>query len=140
MPDTLSLKLDVMQALARYTLAVDSDDRDTYLACFDPDASLGYEGPDGVSTLHVTGHRAIGRIFDAQMAHKRGRTRHLAGMPYFDAVEVGSVRTRTPFVVTLAVEREVRTFASGHYRDTWVVDERGARLRERVVVLDAPLS
>lgn len=140
MTDTTDIKLEVMQALARYAVAIDSDDRATYVGCFDAEGALGYEGPDGASTMHVTGHAAIGRVFDAQLAHKRGRTRHLTSLPFFEALEGGSVRTRTPFVVTVAVGRDVRTIASGFYRDTWVVDDAGARLRERVVALDAPLS
>lgn len=133
-------KLAILDVLARYTLAADGEDAEAYVAAFAEDAELAYEGPDGVETTRVRGLAAIARVFAAQLAHRRGRTRHCTGLPAFDAFDAEAIRSRAPFVVTAVFGREVRTVASGHYRDRWVwVDER-PRLLERVVVLDAPLG
>lgn len=140
MSDASNTRFLVLDSLARYALALDADERETYLATFEAEATLAFEGPDGVVTLEVRGTRAIGKVFDAQLAHRRGRTRHVPGLPLFDAVDATSARTRTPFVVTVAQGPDVRAIASGLYRDVWVVEGDRARLASRVVVLDAPLG
>lgn len=139
-PLLVARRLAVLDALARYTLAADGDDAAAYVACFTDDAALAYEGPDGVETTRVTGARAIGRVFAAQLAHRRGRTRHVASVAAFEALDERTADTRTPFVVTVAVGREMRLVASGVYRDRWTFVDGTARLVERIVALDAPLG
>ena len=64
--------------------------------------------------------------------------RHVVGMPLIVAVEAGSVRARTNFMVARVMRTgETMLFATGCYEDRVVFGAGEARFAEKTVVLDS---
>jgi len=70
--------------------------------------------------------------------YERHRYRHLLGMPLLEVVAADGARATTPFLVARTMHTgEKDLFASGEYRDRFVLHHGQLLLAERVVVCDS---
>ena len=73
--------------------------------------------------------------------YERHRYRHLLGMPLVASSDAGGAVARTPFMVARVMHTgECSLFATGEYRDRFVVRGRKLLLAERVVVCDSTVT
>lgn len=70
--------------------------------------------------------------------YERQRYRHLLGMPLVDEAAAHGVRARTPFLVARIMHTgQTDLFATGEYRDQFVLEGGQLLLARRVVVCDS---
>ena len=74
--------------------------------------------------------------------YERQRYRHLLGVPVIDSSDGSGAVARTPFMVArIMATGETMLFASGEYRDRFVVAKNGKLLlAERVAVCDSTVT
>jgi 3-phenylpropionate/cinnamic acid dioxygenase small subunit len=73
--------------------------------------------------------------------YERHRYRHLLGVPVVETADVHGAIARTPFMVArIMATGETVLFATGVYRDRFVVSEGQLRLAERVAVCDSTVT
>lgn len=134
---TLEARSAIAEQMIRYSFAVDDRDPVAYLGVFAEDAELVFVGPDGLETMRVRGRGRIGKVFEAQLRHNAGQTRHLPTSPVFRSLEAERASTRAPFIVTMIAEGRPRVLATGCYEDQWMLSQGEWKLALRRVVLDA---
>jgi anthranilate 1,2-dioxygenase small subunit/terephthalate 1,2-dioxygenase oxygenase component beta subunit len=73
--------------------------------------------------------------------YERHRYRHLLGMPLVDSAEAAGAAARTPFMVARIMHTgQTELFATGEYRDRFVLEGGRLLLAERVVVCDSTVT
>jgi anthranilate 1,2-dioxygenase small subunit/terephthalate 1,2-dioxygenase oxygenase component beta subunit len=73
--------------------------------------------------------------------YERQRYRHLLGLPVVLASISDEVRAETPFIVArIMATGQTELFATGCYRDVFVREPGGLKLRERVAVCDSTVT
>ena len=73
--------------------------------------------------------------------YERQRYRHLLGIPLADSTSASEARTRTPFMVArIMVTGQTELFATGMYRDRFVMQDGKLLLAERVAVCDSTVT
>jgi len=73
--------------------------------------------------------------------YERHRYRHLIGPPLIEAADGHGAVARSPFMVArIMASGETLLFASGVYRDRFVVQDGQLRLAERVAVCDSTVT
>ena len=73
--------------------------------------------------------------------YERPRYRHLLGIPLVESADAAGAVARTPFLVArIMATGETVLFASGEYRDRFVVEAGRLLLAERVAVCDSTVT
>ena len=73
--------------------------------------------------------------------YERQRYRHLLGLPVVLASSTHELQAETPFMVArIMATGQTELFATGCYRDVFVREPGGLKLRERVAVCDSTLT
>jgi 3-phenylpropionate/cinnamic acid dioxygenase small subunit len=73
--------------------------------------------------------------------YERHRLRHLLGMPLVLSADGGGAVARTPFMVARIMHTgQTDLFATGEYRDRFVLQDGRLLLAERVVVCDSTVT
>lgn len=73
--------------------------------------------------------------------YERQRYRHLLGMPLLEKADARSASSITPFMVARIMHTgETAVFATGVYKDRFVVEDGQLRLAERVAVCDSTVT
>jgi anthranilate 1,2-dioxygenase small subunit/terephthalate 1,2-dioxygenase oxygenase component beta subunit len=73
--------------------------------------------------------------------YERQRYRHLLGIPLVESTTADSAVARTPFLVARTMATgETAVFASGEYRDRFVVQRGKLLLAERIAVCDSTVT
>lgn len=73
--------------------------------------------------------------------YERHRYRHLLGMPFVESADGGGAVARTPFMVARIMHSgQTDLFATGEYRDRFVLQDKRLLLAERVVVCDSTVT
>lgn len=73
--------------------------------------------------------------------YERQRYRHLLGIPLVDEASAAGATARTPFLVArIMATGETMLFATGEYRDRFVVEGGQLLLAERVAVCDSTVT
>lgn len=73
--------------------------------------------------------------------YERQRYRHLLGVPVLEAADAQSARASTPFMVArIMAHGETQLFATGVYRDRFVLTDGQLLLAERVAVCDSTVT
>ena len=73
--------------------------------------------------------------------YERQRYRHLLGIPLVESADAAGAVARTPFLVArIMATGETVLFASGEYRDRFVVEAGRLLLAERVAVCDSTVT
>ena len=73
--------------------------------------------------------------------YERHRLRHLLGMPFVESADGGGAVARTPFMVARIMHTgQTELFATGEYRDRFVLQDKRLLLAERVVVCDSTVT
>lgn len=73
--------------------------------------------------------------------YERQRYRHLLGMPLVESADSTSAVARTPFMVArIMATGETLLFATGEYRDRFVLADGKLLLAERVAVCDSTVT
>ena len=73
--------------------------------------------------------------------YERQRYRHLLGVPLVESADESSAVARTPFMVArIMATGETMLFATGEYRDRFVIAEGKLLLAERVAVCDSTVT
>lgn len=134
---SIEARMAIAEQMIRYSFAVDDRDASAYLALFTEEAELVFVGPDGAETMRMKGKARIAKVFEAQLRHNAGQTRHLPTSPAFHSLEAERARTRAPFAVTMIAEGRPRVIATGCYDDEWMLSQGEWKLAVRRVVLDA---
>jgi anthranilate 1,2-dioxygenase small subunit len=82
-------------------------------------------------------HDRVSALRDANI-YERQSYRHILGQPAILDEKDGVYRCETPFIVArILADGDTDLFATGVYRDQYVVNGGGAKLRERIVVCDS---
>jgi len=83
----------------------------------------------------------VAALRDANI-YERQRYRHLIGVPKIESCDASGAVARTPFMVArIMATGETMLFATGEYRDRFVVAKNGRLLlAERVVVCDSAVT
>jgi anthranilate 1,2-dioxygenase small subunit len=82
-------------------------------------------------------HDRVSALRDANI-YERQSYRHILGQPMMLDDRRGTYRCETPFIVArILLDGDTDLFATGVYRDQYVLDGGGAKLRERIVVCDS---
>lgn len=73
--------------------------------------------------------------------YERQRYRHLLGIPLVDSVGNNGAQARTPFMVArIMATGESMLFASGEYKDRFVIEDGRLLLAERVAICDSTVT
>jgi 3-phenylpropionate/cinnamic acid dioxygenase small subunit len=73
--------------------------------------------------------------------YERQRYRHLLGIPLVDEASNAGATARTPFLVArIMASGETMVFATGEYKDRFVVENGQLLLAERVAVCDSTVT
>jgi 3-phenylpropionate/cinnamic acid dioxygenase small subunit len=73
--------------------------------------------------------------------YERQRYRHLLGVPLIESADAHAARARTPFMVARVMALgETRLFATGVFRDRFVMVDGQLLLAERVAVCDSTVT
>jgi 3-phenylpropionate/cinnamic acid dioxygenase small subunit len=73
--------------------------------------------------------------------YERQRYRHLLGMPLLEAAGPDGTPSRTPFlVVRIMATGQSEVFATGEYRDRFVLQDGQLLLAERVAICDSTVT
>lgn len=73
--------------------------------------------------------------------YERHRYRHLLGVPLVDTADAHGATARTPFMVArIMATGETMLFATGEYRDRFVMESGKLLLAERVAVCDSTVT
>lgn len=120
-------KVEIVEVLARFDLAVDSADIEAYVALFTENAVLETNGTT------ARGHEALRALFVEETTLARGR-RHLSLNPVVLSTE-GDSATATSYLVVIEAEKAPAVVASGVFFDTLQrVDGRWKLARRKLVV------
>ena len=137
-------RLAILEAIQRYSYAVDSRDAEAYAALFSirgvfQVTSVAHPEPfiraEGRAAILEWVRGTMERWGDAQ-------TRHNQSGSVFDALTADTARTRTMLLESrMLPERSVpRPWTQGVYTDDWVREPSGWRLTRRALHLDIPPS
>ncbi|MCM3566150.1 aromatic-ring-hydroxylating dioxygenase subunit beta [Hydrogenophaga intermedia] len=140
----------VMAFNAAYADAIDSDRLEEWPDFFTSDARYRVtnieneqEGlPAGVIWANSR-NMLIDRVAALREAnvYERQRYRHLLGVPMIGSLNENGLSARTPFMVArIMATGETLLFATGVYRDQFVLDEGRLLLAERVAVCDSTVT
>jgi 3-phenylpropionate/cinnamic acid dioxygenase small subunit len=73
--------------------------------------------------------------------YERHRYRHLIGIPFIESADESGTTARTPFMVArIMATGETTLFATGLYRDRFVLHDGKPLLRERVAICDSTVT
>jgi anthranilate 1,2-dioxygenase small subunit/terephthalate 1,2-dioxygenase oxygenase component beta subunit len=73
--------------------------------------------------------------------YERQRYRHLLGMPLVESVDASTAEARTPFIVVRIMGTgQSEVFATGVYRDRFVLEAGKLLLAERVAICDSTVT
>lgn len=73
--------------------------------------------------------------------YERQRYRHLLGIPLLESTEADGTQARTPFlVVRIMATGQTEVFATGVYRDRFVLQDGHLLLAERVAICDSTVT
>lgn len=73
--------------------------------------------------------------------YERQRYRHLLGMPLLESAQADAAQARTPFlVVRIMATGQTEVFATGVYRDRFVLQDGQLLLAERVAICDSTVT
>ena len=82
-------------------------------------------------------HDRVSALREANI-YERQSYRHILGQPMILDDHGSMYRCETPFIVArILLDGDTDLFATGIYRDQYVLDGSGAKLRERIVVCDS---
>jgi anthranilate 1,2-dioxygenase small subunit len=82
-------------------------------------------------------HDRVSALREANI-YERQSYRHILGQPMMLDDRGGTYRCETPFIVArILLDGDTDLFATGVYRDQYVLNGSGAKLRERIVVCDS---
>ena len=87
-------------------------------------------------------HDRVAALREANI-YERQRYRHLLGMPLLEGEDEGgqTMTARTPFMVARIMHTgETAMFATGEYRDRFVLEDGRLLLQERVAVCDSTVT
>lgn len=145
--------IDLLQLLAfnaEYANAIDSDALEQWPAFFTEDCLYRIthveNERDGLAAgIVYADSRAMleDRIAALRQAniYERQRYRHLLGIPLIDSASKDGAEARTPFlVVRIMATGESMLFATGEYKDRFVVENGKLLLAERVAVCDSTVT
>ncbi|HEX2545020.1 MAG TPA: nuclear transport factor 2 family protein [Ramlibacter sp.] len=135
---------------AAYAQAIDTDALEQWPSFFAPDCRYRItnvenerEGlPAGIvyADSRAMLEDRIAALREANI-YERQRYRHLLGIPLLEHAEERSARARTPFMVArIMATGETVLFATGEYRDRFVLAEGKLLLAERVAVCDSTVT
>jgi anthranilate 1,2-dioxygenase small subunit len=137
----------IARAQAEYVRCIDDGDLTQWPGFFTPSCMYRVTTADNHrrglagSMIYLTSHGMlvdrVASLRDANI-YERHAYRHLLGQPYVTSDTSAEVHSETSFMVA-RIMRDGTTdlFATGCYRDVYVRDEAGVRLRERIVVCDS---
>jgi anthranilate 1,2-dioxygenase small subunit/terephthalate 1,2-dioxygenase oxygenase component beta subunit len=73
--------------------------------------------------------------------YERQRYRHLLGMPLVESADASTAEARTPFIVVRIMGTgQSEVFATGVYRDRFVLEAGKLLLAERVAICDSTVT
>lgn len=73
--------------------------------------------------------------------YERQRYRHLLGMPLVESADAAGAVARTPFMVArIMATGQTELFATGEYRDRFVLQDGTLLLAERVAICDSTVT
>ncbi len=73
--------------------------------------------------------------------YERQRYRHLLGIPFVESSDSATAQARTPFMVArIMATGQTELFATGVYRDRFVMHEGKLLLAERVAICDSTVT
>jgi anthranilate 1,2-dioxygenase small subunit/terephthalate 1,2-dioxygenase oxygenase component beta subunit len=135
---------------AAYAHAIDSDALEQWPAFFTQDCSYRITNVDNEreglpAGIVYADSRAmledrIAALREANI-YERHRYRHLLGVPLLESADAGGAVARTSFLVARIMHTgETTLFASGEYRDRFVLVEGRLLLAERVAVCDSTVT
>ncbi len=135
---------------ARYAYTIDSDALEAWPAFFTEDCHyrithVENEQEGLAAGIVYADSRAmledrIAALREANI-YERQRYRHLLGTPLMESAEVSVAQARTPFIVVRIMSTgQSEVFASGEYRDRFVVNAGELLLAERVAICDSTVT
>jgi anthranilate 1,2-dioxygenase small subunit/terephthalate 1,2-dioxygenase oxygenase component beta subunit len=135
---------------AAYAHAIDSDALERWPGFFTQDCSYRITNVDNEreglpAGIVYADSRAmledrIAALREANI-YERHRYRHLLGVPLLESADAGGAVARTSFLVARIMHTgETTLFASGEYRDRFVLVEGRLLLAERVAVCDSTVT
>lgn len=135
---------------ARYAHTIDSDALEAWPAFFTEDCHyrithVENEQEGLAAGIVYADSRAmledrIAALREANI-YERQRYRHLLGTPLMESAEVSVAQARTPFIVVRIMSTgQSEVFASGEYRDRFVVNAGELLLAERVAICDSTVT
>jgi hypothetical protein len=125
LPDLLRQVIDkqqITETIYRYCRAIDTDDRDTILSAWHPEASVAYEGIFEGTIVEfvdwvIQGHRDVERS-----SHQTANV----------VIDLDGDRARSETYITACLRKPDRdTVARGRYIDVWVRFDNGWRIAQR---------
>jgi 3-phenylpropionate/cinnamic acid dioxygenase small subunit len=142
--------LQLMAFNAAYAQIIDSDELERWPACFTEHCHYRIthveneqEGlPAGVvwADSRAMLEDRVAALREANI-YERQRYRHLLGAPLIESADAGSASACTPFMVARIMGTgETVLFATGHYKDRFVMEAGRLLLAERVAVCDSTVT
>ncbi|MFC5497665.1 aromatic-ring-hydroxylating dioxygenase subunit beta [Caenimonas terrae] len=145
--------IDLLQLCAfnaQYARAIDSDALEQWPSFFTEDCLYRIthveNERDGLAAgIVYADSRAMleDRIAALRQAniYERQRYRHLLGIPLIEQADSGSASARTPFMVArIMATGETMLFATGEYRDRYVLQDGRLLLAERTAICDSTVT
>ncbi len=135
-------RLAIIEAIQRYSYAVDSRDAEAYTALFSirgvfEVTSVAHPEP----FIHAGGHDGILEWVRGTMERwGEAQTRHNQCCTVFDDLTADTARTRTMLLESrMLPDRQIpRPWTQGVYTDDWVREPDGWRITRRALHLDIP--
>ena len=135
-------RLAIIEAIQRYSYAVDSRDATAYTALFSirgvfEVTSVAHPEP----FIHAEGHDGILEWVEPTMERwGDAQTRHNQCCTVFDELTADTARTRTMLLESrMLPDRQIpRPWTQGVYTDDWVREPDGWRITRRALHLDIP--
>lgn len=135
---------------AAYAHAIDSDALEQWPAFFTANCHYRIthveneqEGlPAGIvwADSRATLEDRIAALREANI-YERQRYRHLLGMPLVESADAAGAVARTPFMVArIMATGQTELFATGEYRDRFVLQDGTLLLAERVAICDSTVT
>ena len=137
----------ILRAQADYARSIDDDRLESWPDYFDDPCTYKIttaanyrEGLEAGIVFANSRGMLIDRVSSLREAniYERHTYRHILGMPSILEESDGGVRSETPFLVARIMrDGETDIFATGRYLDLYRIQDRGAKLRERIVICDS---
>jgi hypothetical protein len=125
---SLEDRSDIETVLAKYALALDNNDWDTYAQIFTADAVMEFaNAPDGTNGPAMAGLKTITGYMSKQDSLKAGKSDHHTLNTVIWRDEGGAVRAWSTYLVT----RADGTLTHGEYLDLLVSTKEGWRIKYR---------